>query len=165
MAENPQRQLLHDLRGVIAAANANVEYMREQGLEGELRAVADEITFELRLVADVISQMGQRDPERVVELDLRALLWLAARSGAHMRIDPTAPPFLVQGRAGTIGALIDALGRAVAPGAHGTIAVDPAARSCKVSGLDQGDALSEAEKIAVELGLRAHHEQGALVLR
>lgn len=157
-----QRQLFHDLRGVIAAANANVEYLREQGLSEELAAVASEISHELRLVADVISQLGQRDPERVVELDLRALLWLSARSGARMRIDPTAPPFAVRGRASVIGSLVDALGRAVAPGAHATLEVT--ARACSVHGLDRGDALDEVVAFADQLGLAPRIEQNVLLL-
>lgn len=162
MADDPRRQLFHDLRGVIAAANANVEFVREQGVAEELLPVIGEISHELRLVADVISQLGQRDPDRVVELDLRALLWLSARSGARMRIDPTAPPFAVRGRASVIGSLVDALGRAVAPGAHATLEVT--AGACGVHGLDRGEALDEVLALATQLRLAPRFERDVLLL-
>lgn len=170
MTDDPRRQLFHDLRGVIAAAHANVEYLREQGLPEELGGVVDEISHELRLVADAITQLGSRDPERQVELDLRALLWFAARQGARMRIDPTAAPFVVRGRAATVNELVDALGRAVAPGAHGVLEVVPkgARTSCTVQGLDAGPALDDAVRLAKELSLApklaARPEGSALIL-
>jgi hypothetical protein len=167
MSDDPRRQLFHDLRGVIAAAHANVEYLREQGLPLELASVVDEISCELRLVADAISQLGTCDPERHVELDLRALLWFAARHGARLRIDPTAPPFVVRGSAGALSALVEALGRAVAPGGHGTleVAVKQGARAtCTVHGLDRGAALDRALELAKELSLTPRLRGAALVL-
>lgn len=166
MSDDPRRQLFHDLRGVIAAAHANVEYLREQGMPDEVTSVIDEIAHELRLVADAITQLGARDPERQVELDLRALLWFAARQGARMRIDPTAPPFVVRGRAATVTAFTDALGRAVAPGGHGTLEVvaSKARTTCTVLGLDRGAALDESVKLAKELELAPKLQGSALIL-
>ena len=171
MSDPANRQLFHDLRGVIAAAHANVDYLRERGLSSELDGVALEIAHELRLVADVIGQLGQRDPDRLVEVDLRALLWLAARSGARVRLDPTAPPFMVHGRASATGALVDAIVEAVAPGAPATLSIElgkiehgKEVRSCAVSGLD-ARALDAVIAQAQPLGLSAEITGSTLVLR
>jgi hypothetical protein len=170
MSEDPRRQLFHDLRGVIAAAHANVEYLREQGVSQELEPVCAEIAHELQLVADVIAQLGARDPDRRVELDLRAQLWLLARSGARVRIDPTAPPFVVRGTMVMLGALVDAIASAVAPGAHATLSVSSPqdsgqATTCAVDGLERGRAHETVVAIAAQLGLSPTVEGGRLILR
>jgi hypothetical protein len=167
MSDDPQRQLFHDLRGVIAAANANVEYLREQGVSPALDPVCVEISHELRLVADVIALLGARDPERSVELDLRAMLWLAGRSGpssAPVRIDPTAPPFPVRGRASVIGALVDGIVRAVAPGAHVSLAVFDDGSRCAVHGLELGRASDGLIAVAEQLGLSPSLDGSTLLL-
>ena len=166
MSDEARRTLLHDLRGVIAAAGANVEYLREQGSPEHLSPVLDEIAHELRLVADAIALLGERDPDRRIELDLRALLWVAAREGARMRIDPTAPPFVVRGPAATVTAFVDALVPAVAPGAHGEleVVVKGASSTCVVRGLDAGASLDAALARAHELGLGPRLHAGMLTL-
>ncbi|MBI2392153.1 MAG: hypothetical protein HYV09_21365 [Deltaproteobacteria bacterium] len=167
MKEDPpdptaRRALWHDLRGVLAAAHANVEFIGAAAIPEELRPVLEEIEHELRLVSDVIAQLGARDASRTVDVDLRALLWFAARSGARTRIDPTARPFLVHGRASDVAALVDAIVAAVAPGAVGTLDTEQA--TCTVHGLD-GDAAHAAVAAAKAVGLGANVKGDALILK
>lgn len=157
-----RRALWHDLRGVLAAAHANVEFIGAAAVPDELRPVLAEIEHELRLVSDVIGQLGARDENRTVDVDLRALLWFAARSGARTRIDPTARPFLVHGRACDVAALVDAIVAAVAPGAVGTLDTEQA--GCTVHGLDV-DQAHGAVAAARAIGLDANVAGDALILR
>ncbi len=130
-------QLRHDLRGLIAAATTNIEYLRDlPDLPGEAPEVLVEIENVLRLAANVVEHAGPaRDPRAVVEVDLRALFWIARRRGAAIVVDATLAPFTVRGSLSSLHALVDAIaGCAI----EGSISVDQA---FGVHGLDPVKAL------------------------
>ena len=110
----PLRSLAHDLRSLLAAATTNLEYTESiEGMPPEAVEVVAEVRHELRLLADVLDvYAGAHASDRVVELDLRAPLWLA-RSRKRIIIDPTTPPWLVRGAFGAIQALASAILSAV----------------------------------------------------
>lgn len=93
------RQIGHDLRGLLAAATTNIEYLRElEGMPEGAIPVTQEIEHELRLAADVLELLASpHDPVRPIEIDLRGFFWLARRNGGFITLDATMPPFLVRG--------------------------------------------------------------------
>ncbi|MEO7093822.1 MAG: hypothetical protein ABI175_11270 [Polyangiales bacterium] len=156
------RQIGHDLRGLLAAATTNIEYIRElAGFPEDGVAVTQEIENELRLTADVIELLASpHDAARAIEIDLRGFFWLARRSGGFITLDATMPPFLVRGPFGAIEKLVAAIGAASSEGT--TLEIDDS--SLRVRGLDRAkaEALTRVEHgLRLSLELRA---DGVLVL-
>ena len=90
------RPIAHDLRSLLAAALANAEYLRDLQEPGETLDAANETVAELRLAADVLALLGALSLGRTAQIDLRAVLWVAQRCGAPLRVDPTGPPVEVR---------------------------------------------------------------------
>jgi hypothetical protein len=114
-----RRALWHDVRSVLAAATTNVEYIGGLAdMPGEAIEVVREIEHELRLAADVIDLVtARRDADRVVEIDVRALVWLARRSGGRIVVDVTGAPFPVRAPYARLLALTELLLACVPEGA------------------------------------------------
>ena len=108
------RQIGHDLRGLLAAATTNIEYLRElEGMPEVGIPVTHEIEHELRLAADVLELLASpHDPVRPIEIDLRGFFWLARRAGGFITLDATMPPFLVRGPFAAVEKLVAAIGAA-----------------------------------------------------
>jgi len=116
--EVQRRGLWHDVRSLLAAATTNVEYMGTlPDMPREAVDVAREVQNELRLATDVIALVSSmRDPDAIVELDFRAIIWLGRRTGNRILVDATVAPFLVRGRHGSILTLADLALEAVVAG-------------------------------------------------
>ena len=97
------RALAHDLRGAIAAASSNIDFVRAQELTPDVQAALEESQRGLRLASDVIAILGTSG-ERPLEVDLRALLLIHRGAGA-LAIDSTEPPFLVTGELAALSSL------------------------------------------------------------
>ena len=147
--------LFHDVRGVLAAASSNVEFARARA-EGELQPVLAEIEHELRLVSDVIALTGSSDPERVLEVDLRALLFFA-RDARPFAIDATQPPFLVTGKRSALASFAEAIIAATRRGG-----LDVIRDACSVRGIDA--ALAE-HLVCPDERVCSTVEGGSLILR
>jgi len=150
------RALFHDVRGVLAAASSNVEFARAHAQSKELEPVLEEVANELRLISDVIALMGAVDEERVVEVDVRALLF-AARGARPFAIDASQPPFLISGKRSELtsfaAAVLDATPRGGA---------DVARDGCTVRGIELALAerlVSPDERVSITV------EGGSLILR
>lgn len=153
------RALLHDVRGVLGAASSNVEFLRAQHPEGE--PVLEEIAHELRLVADVIALTGAAEDERVVELDLRALL-LFRRGESSFAIDATQPPFPLTASRRALSSFAAELVAAAPRGAG----IEVTARGCTVYGLDPATAERlRGAGVLAEASIDATVESGSLILR
>jgi hypothetical protein len=110
------RPIAHDLRSLLAAALANVEYLRDLQEPGESQDAANETVAELRLAADVLALLGALSLGRLAQIDLRAVLWLAQRCGAPLRVDPTGPPVEVRAELSALRAFATAVESVVDPG-------------------------------------------------
>jgi hypothetical protein len=154
-------RLWHDVRGVLAAASANAEYVRSRELPEDLASVVREIEHEIRLASDVIGVVGGTDRQRMIEVDLRALL-LVARGGSALQIDATQPPFVVCGQCDALEAFAARVVAATSSAA--TVTVDDG--SCIFRGLD-AKAAAELSTAAVvrDVGLAATAEGDSLILR
>lgn len=91
------RSLAHDLRGVIAAAASNIEFVRAHPLGDELGAALAETGNELRVASDVVAILGAHG-DRALEVDLRAAI-LVFRGTSALAVDATEPPFTAHGTA------------------------------------------------------------------
>jgi hypothetical protein len=110
------RPIAHDLRSLLAAALANVEYLRDLQEPGETLDAANETVAELRLAADVLALLGALSLGRLAQIDLRAVLWLAQRCGAPLRVDPTGPAVEVRAELKAMRAFASAVESVVDPG-------------------------------------------------
>jgi hypothetical protein len=156
------RQIGHDLRGLLAAATTNIEYIRElEKLPRDAVPVTHEIEHELRLAADVIELLASpHDPARAIEFDLRAFFWLARRAGGFITLDATMPPFPVRGPFAAIEELVTAIGAASFEGT--TLEIEPG--TMRLRGLDRAaaEALARREhRLDLDLSVRA---DGVLLL-
>lgn len=159
-----RRAIWHDVRSLLAAAVTNVEYLQSGELPAETREVVREVEHEIRLAADVIEVVtARRDHDRVVELDLRALLWVARRSGAPILVDATTAPFFVRGRHAELQALVDAILPTVATGRTASVTTEAADR-CAVSPVDPERAGRLARDLLLPLGLTARVDGTRLLL-
>ncbi len=168
-----RRALWHDVRSVLGAVLANVEYVTAQELPATSRTALREVEHEVRLVADIVEIVSaRRDPDATLELDLRALLWIARRSGGSIVVDATVTPFLVRGPFRVIEGLVQALGAAATGGAgvggamgHGEPRFLSNGAECAVTGVDVARAEWIARGSGVSaLGLSAAVEDGTLRL-
>jgi hypothetical protein len=89
------RSLAHDLRGVIAAAASNIEFVRAQPIGDEIGVALTETAHELRVASDIVALLGAQ-PDRTLEIDLRAAI-LAFRGESALAVDATEPPFAARG--------------------------------------------------------------------
>jgi len=129
------RPIAHDLRSLLAAALANAEYLRDlHEEEGEARDAANETVAELRLAADVLALLGALSLGRQAHIDLRAVLWVAQRCGAPLRLDPTGPPVEVRAELTALRAFASAIEAVADPGIP--IQVRSTAEGLVFSGLD-----------------------------
>jgi hypothetical protein len=156
------RQIGHDLRGLLAAATTNIEYIRElPTLPRDALPVTHEIEHELRLAADVIELLASpHDPVRPIEIDLRGFFWLQRRSGGFITLDATMPPFVVRGPFAAIEELVAAIGAASSE----DTALEIDGTSMRVRGLDRAAAEALAKKphgLSLDVTLRS---DGVLVL-
>jgi hypothetical protein len=152
--------LFHDLRGILAAASSNVEFVRTREPASAVAPVLDEIAHELRLVADVIAIIGA-DDDRVLEVDLRALL-LVARGARSFAIDATTPPFPLRAHRSALSAFAAAMIDLSSRGA----AIEVSADSCTVRGLNPDRILELCDAAALaEASTVATVEGGSLILR
>ncbi len=155
------RALFHDVRGVLGAAASNIEFLRARDLGTEAAPVLDEVAHELRLVSDVIALVGSAVEDRVVEIDLRAALFVQ-RASRPFSIDGTGAPFPVCASRRAIlefaAAMLDASSRGAG--------IRVSDNGCTVHGLDRGalDGLRAAAVVA-ESSLVATVEDEALILR
>jgi hypothetical protein len=149
------RALFHDVRGVLAAASSNVEFARARA-EGELQPVLEEVEHELRLVSDVIALTGSSDEERVVEVDLRALLFVV-RDTRPFAIDATQPPFIIAGTRSALASFAESVIAATHRGG-----VDVSRNACSVRGIDA--ALAE-RLVCPDERVCSTVEGGSLILR
>lgn len=154
-----ERAFFHDVRGVLGAAASNVEFLRARE-SGERASVLAEIANELRLASDAIALAGSADDQRVLEVDARALFFVA-RGGRAFAIDGTQPPFVMKGARG---ALLAFATLAVDSALRGA-AVDVSVRGCTVRGLETA-ALERvaAAAMSADRSLSAVTEGGVLVL-
>ncbi len=156
--EIQRRALWHDVRSVLAAASTNVEYMATlPGMPEEAAEVAREVQNELRLATDVIALVSSmRDPDAIVELDFRAVIWLGRRTGNRILVDATVQPFLVRGRHASILALADAALEGVVPGRPARLDVE--GDTLLIVGLDPACARAVADRpdagLSIEVTLR-----------
>jgi hypothetical protein len=134
--EVQRRGLWHDVRSLLAAATTNAEYMATlPDMPTEAVEVAREVQNELRLATDIIALVSSmRDPDALVELDFRAVIWLGRRTGHRILVDATVAPFVVRGRHASILALADAALESVVPGKPARLDID--GDSLLVVGLD-----------------------------
>jgi hypothetical protein len=95
------RSLAHDLRGAVAAATSNIEFVRSHPLAEGLGLALSETLNELRVVSDVIALLGSAG-ERVLEVDLRAA-FMVHRGGGALGVDATEAPFVVRANSVQIG--------------------------------------------------------------
>src|SRR5258708_25656939 len=116
--EVQRRGLWHDVRSLLAAATTNVEYLSTlAGVPAEGIEVAREIENEIRLATGIIEMVSsERDPQTIVELDLRVVLWLTRTSGVRIVVDATLPPSIIRGPFGAVMKLSDGIVAAIAPG-------------------------------------------------
>jgi hypothetical protein len=158
------RALFHDVRGVLGAAASNIDFLRARlvtvSVGEEASPVLDEIAHELRLVSDVIALAGSAD-DRVVELDLRAVLFFA-RGARPLAIDATHPPFIVRARRSEL--LAFASDAIAAASRDAAVVVSEGA--CVLRGIESVavDRLRSAEMLRAA-SVVATIEGGALVLR
>lgn len=155
-----RRAIWHDVRSVLAAATTNVEFVSASVLTDEQREVLVEIDHEIRLAADVIEIVSaNRDEHRAIVLDLRALLWVARRSGAPIVVDATTAPFPVRGPYGALSALVEALASIAIPERPGAFVT--ARSTCRLSPVsDDSDAFARVRSTASALALDATLERG-----
>lgn len=161
-----RRAIWHDVRSVLAAAVTNVEYLGGAGIPQELIEVVREVEHEIRLAADVIEIVSaNRDPQRKIELDLRALLWVARRANAPVSVDATTAPFAIRGQYPLLTALVDAIVAAAIPGKLVSVAC-AAASTCTLGNLDV-ERIDRAIAAArdLDLDVDVDRERGTLVLR
>lgn len=91
------RSVAHDLRGLIAAASSNIEFVRGHAIGEELALALVESGHELRIASDVVALLAAHG-ERPLEVDVRAAVLV--HRGAHATaVDATDPPFLLRGSA------------------------------------------------------------------
>jgi len=154
-----ERAFFHDVRGVLGAAASNVEFLRAREA-GETRSVLAEIANELRLASDAIALAGSTDDERVLEVDVRALFFVA-RGARPFAIDGTQEPFAIKGARGAI----MAFARLAVDAALRDAGVDVSMRGCTVRGLETA-ALERvaAAAMSADRSLSAVMEGSAVVL-
>lgn len=154
------RALFHDVRGVLGAAASNVDFLRSRAAAPDVSPVLDEIAHELRLVADVIALAGASD-DRVVELDVRALLFFA-RGTRSFAVDATHAPFVVRAHRSALVAFASEVVDAASRGA----AVEVSGGACLLHGLESNarDRLRNAAVLG-EAALVATVEGESLVVR
>jgi signal transduction histidine kinase len=128
------RPIAHDLRSLLAAALSNAEYLRDLHEEGEARDAANETVAEVRLAADVLALLGALSLGRLAQIDLRAVLWVAQRCGAPLRVDPTGPAVEVRAELSALRAFASAVEAVADPGIP--IQVRSTAEGLVFSGLD-----------------------------
>ena len=159
------RPIAHDLRSLLAAALANAEYLRDLQEPGEAQDAANETVAELRLAADVLALLGALSLGRQAQIDLRAVLWLAQRCGAPLRVDPTGPPVEVRAELHALRAFASALESAADP--RMPLQVKSTTEGLVVSGIEAGRMATLRERMrslptTVEI---TEHGDGAVAMR
>ena len=152
------RSLAHDVRGVLAAAASNLEYVRAHEISTEVRSAVTESLHELRLVADVIALLATTEG-RAIEVDFRAALMLH-RGAIALGIDATEPLFLVRAPPAAIHALASTI---CGIAARARVRTDGSA--CSIDPVDPDGARALLGTAALsESGLRGELNDRVLVL-
>lgn len=148
-----ERSLAHDLRGVIAAAASNVEFVRAHPLSDELAAALVESSNELRVASDVVALLGgSAQSDRALEVDLRAVVLVFRGEGA-LAVDATEAPFAMRG---TPSALATAAQHLCAIASRGRVRI--VGDTCTLAPIDP----AAARDFLVTVGLRQVGLEGTL---